>query len=78
MTRVKVSKKHQIAVPSEARRLLGIHAGDYLIVEVHDGMLVLQREPESHTQRLRGLHRAIWKDVDVDAYVRAERDAWKG
>ena len=34
MLSVKVSTKHQIVVPSEARHALGIEAGDRLTVEV--------------------------------------------
>ena len=33
MLSVKVSTKHQIAVPSDARRALGIQAGDWVLVE---------------------------------------------
>jgi AbrB family looped-hinge helix DNA binding protein len=38
-TQVKVSSKHQIAVPASVRRMLSIKAGDYLLVEVEDGSL---------------------------------------
>lgn len=34
---VKVSKKHQIAVPSEVRKQLGIEHGDELLIEVRRG-----------------------------------------
>jgi len=32
--------------------------------------------PGSYTDYLAGLHREIWEDVDTDAYLRQERDAW--
>ena len=35
--RVKVSKKHQIAVPAEVRKQLGIRSGDELLVELRGG-----------------------------------------
>ncbi|HET9017270.1 MAG TPA: AbrB/MazE/SpoVT family DNA-binding domain-containing protein [Thermomicrobiaceae bacterium] len=76
MVRVKVSSKHQIAVPAEVRRRLGIQSGDYLRVNVCDGALVLTPEPHSYTGYLRGLHREVWADIDPDEYLHRERDAW--
>src|SRR5215216_6613417 len=74
---VKVSKKHQIAVPSAVRKQLGIKSGDELIVELRDGYAVLLPEPQDYSQRLRGLHREIWEGVEPQEYVRQEREAWQ-
>jgi len=75
--RVKVSKKHHIAVPSAVRKQLGIKSGDELLVELRGGDAVLVPEPHDYSQRLRGLHRAIWEGVEPQEYVRQERDAWQ-
>src|SRR4051812_5295102 len=48
--RVKVSKKHPIAVPSSVRKQLGIKSGDALLVEVRDGYAVLLPEPQDYSQ----------------------------
>ncbi len=74
MLSVKVSTKHQISVPSEARRRLGIQAGDRLSVEIRDDELVLRRRPAKASERLRGLGKGIWQGVDPVEYVRALRD----
>lgn len=76
MLSVKVSTKHQIAVPSEARRRLGIAAGDRLSVEVTDDAIVLRRRPAKPSERLRqlGALGGVWDDVDPIAYVRGLRD----
>lgn len=76
-SRVKVSSKNQIAVPAAVRKRLGIRSGDELLVEVRDGYAILMRAPEDYSERLRGLHREIWEDVDPQEYVRQERAAWK-
>jgi AbrB family looped-hinge helix DNA binding protein len=75
-THVKVSKRFQIAVPSEARRKLHINEGDRLLVEVRDGSVLLIPEPADYVQHMRGLHREIWTGVEPQAYVRQEREAW--
>lgn len=76
MLSVKVSTKHQIAVPSEVRRTLGIKAGDRLGVEVRDGMIMLKPQAGTTAERLRGTGRGIY-GPDPVAYVRALRDEWE-
>lgn len=75
--RVKVSKKHQIAVPSAVRKQLGIESGDELLVELRGGYIVLLPEPRDYSQRLRGLHREVWEGIEPQEYVRQEREAWQ-
>lgn len=76
MLSVKVSSKHQIAVPSEARKALGIKAGDRLGVEVREGVIVLRPRVSSTAARLRGTGRGMY-GPDPVAYVRALRDEWE-
>ena len=76
MLSVKVSTKHQIAVPSEARKALGIKAGDRLDVEVRDGLILLRPRAGTVADRLYGTGRGIF-GPDPVAYVRALRDEWE-
>lgn len=76
MLSVKVSSRHQIAVPSEVRRELGIKAGDRLGVEVNGNVIVLRPRIESTAARLRGTGRGIF-GPDPVAYIRALRDEWE-
>jgi AbrB family looped-hinge helix DNA binding protein len=75
-TSVKVSAKYQIAVPQIARKKLNIKKGDRLLVDVQDGIIVLIPQPKRYTDYLQGLHSEIWKDIDVQNYLKGERDAW--
>lgn len=75
-TTVKVSQRHQISLPSYARQLLSINAGDRLLVDVQDGMLILLPQPESYTSAMAGLHSEIWEGIDAQAYIREERASW--
>ncbi len=74
MLSAKVSTKHQIAIPSEARRKLGIQAGDRLTVEVIKDSLVLRVRPPKPSDRLRGLGRDVWQGRDPVEHVRQLRD----
>jgi len=73
---VKVSKRHQIALPSIARRALNIQPGDRLLVDVQDGVLILVPRPADYVAHMAGLHREVWEGVDAAEYVDAEREAW--
>jgi AbrB family looped-hinge helix DNA binding protein len=78
MLSVKVSTKHQIAVPSEARRALGIEAGDRLDVAVIDDAIVLRKRPARASDRLRAIGAGKgWYDPDPVTYVRRLRDEWE-
>lgn len=75
MLSVKVSTKHQIVVPSAARRALGIRAGDRLTVEIRGDELVLHGSRRA-SQRLRGLGAKVWQGIDPVDYVRELREEW--
>lgn len=72
---VKISSKHQIAVPSAIRRALHLKAGDLLVARVRDGEIVLAPQHGDAVEQLGGLYREIWEG-DIQAYIDEERDAW--
>jgi AbrB family looped-hinge helix DNA binding protein len=74
--RVKVSSRYHITLPGSVRKQLNIDAGDHLLIDVQEGMLILIPQPENYTEYMEGLHREVWEDIDTDAYLREERDAW--
>jgi AbrB family looped-hinge helix DNA binding protein len=76
MLSVKISTKHQIAVPSEARRKLGLKAGDWLDVEVEGDVIHLRRHVPAG-DRLYGIGSHIWDGTDPAARIRALRDEWE-
>ena len=53
---VKMSSKHQIVVPREARAVLGLRPGDRLLVTVTgDGVIEMRREPRDVVLELEGI-----------------------
>ncbi len=75
-TTVKVSGRYQISLPSHARQQLNIQAGDRLLVDIQDGMLILVPQPTDYVTEMAGLHQNIWKEMDSTAYLNEERAAW--
>jgi len=74
---VKVSSRYQVSLPSRARQELKIQAGDRLLVDIQDGMLILLPQPNDYVHYLAGLHREIWKGIDTTVYLNEEREAWQ-
>lgn len=53
---VKLSSKHQIVVPKQAREALGLKPGDRLLVNVRDdGVVEMRRSPDDPARELEGL-----------------------
>ncbi len=73
----RISSKHQIVIPREARRALTLAAGDELLMEIEKGRLVLYPRPKNYTKYLRGLHKEVWRGIDATQYVREERKSWE-
>lgn len=73
---VTVDKKNRVTLPADLLEELHLEPGDELVVSVQGGELKLRPDPLRHLRKLRGLHREIWDGVDIDEYIRQERDAW--
>ena len=52
---VKMSSKHQIVVPREARQALGLRPGDRLLVTVVDDTIEMRAAPRDVIAELEGL-----------------------
>jgi AbrB family looped-hinge helix DNA binding protein len=74
--KVKLSSKYQIVIPKEARKYAGLKTGDKLMVEGTGGKIILWKAPADYTEYMAGLHKEIWKKVDVEKYISALRKDW--
>jgi len=75
----KVSHKFQVVIPKDIRELLGISKGDTLQVYKKNHEIIMKKadvkKPLS-LKNLKGLGKEIWKDVDVEEYIKKERESW--
>lgn len=72
MAYAKLSQKHQIVVPKEAREEMGVKAGDQLIVETLHGVTLLMPKPKKIGRHLRGLSKGLYSKN----YLKDERTSW--
>jgi AbrB family looped-hinge helix DNA binding protein len=73
MSEVTISSKNQIVVPREARKALGLKAGDKLLVVPFGDDLIVLRKPKSYAKALLGLGRGLYP---AD-YLKKERESWE-
>jgi len=77
VTTVKLGARGQIVLPAKIRKALSLSQGDEVLVTVSGSTAVVVPKPKSYADRLMGLHREVWAEVDPDSYVREERDSWE-
>ncbi|VVB53418.1 Antidote-toxin recognition MazE, bacterial antitoxin [uncultured archaeon] len=79
MPLTKVSHKFQVVIPKDIRELLGISKGDILQVYEKDDEIVMKKtgnKTRLSLKDLKGLGKEIWKDIDVEDYIKKERESW--
>jgi AbrB family looped-hinge helix DNA binding protein len=76
----KLSSKHQITLPVDVVRRLGLEAGDRLAVGVEEDRIVLRPRPRDWVEYYRGRLRGVYGSSveEIDEYVRKERESWRG
>lgn len=77
MNTAKISSKYQIVIPKQARKALGLSAGDEVVVVALKDRIELVPRPRNYTSATLGLGKELWKGVDAVKFVREERKAWE-
>lgn len=72
-----ISNKFQVVIPKEIRQRLKLQPHDTLFFLLDGDTIIIRPKPKSFTKTLRGLHKAVWVDVDVDTWLNEERAAWE-
>lgn len=76
MSITKVSDKYQVVIPKEDREKLNLKRGQKLIVYTIGSNLIMSIKDKNYPDKLEGLGRDLWKDVDPLQYIRKERKSW--
>jgi antitoxin ChpS len=75
----KISSKHQITLPIETVRRLGLEPGDRLAVRVEGDRIVLRPQPRDWVKYYRGSMKGVYGSTaeEIDEYIRKERESWR-
>ena len=78
MATVTLSSKHQVTLPVEIVRTLGLQAGDKLVAELIDDHIVLLPQPESWVDYFVGSMKGVYGSTreEVDRYIAEVRYGW--
>lgn len=68
--RIRASKDIINVLPKKLVRNLGLKGGEELEIRV-------KKIKKSSVKELRGLGKKVWEDIDVEQYVKRERDSWE-
>ena len=72
MPEATLSSKNQIVVPLEARKALGVKAGDKLLVVVRGNSVIILPRPRRWSKAIQGLAGKPYPE----SYLNQERDSW--
>ncbi len=75
--KARLSSKNQMTLPKEARQVLGVEAGDVLLVIIEGEEVRLSPMPHSLTDYMQGLGQEVWKELGgTEDYLKQERLSW--
>ena len=74
-----ISPKYQVVIPREVRKIIKIKPNEKVSVDVgEDGQsIVIRPAIKNWAKHMRGLGKEIWQKIDVEKYIKEERDAWE-
>lgn len=77
MATITLSSKHQVTLPVDIVRSLGLKAGDKLVAELIDDRIVLLPQPDSWTDYFIGSMKGVYGSTkeEVDRYIARERES---
>jgi len=76
MSETTISPKYQVVIPKAVRKKLNIKEGQRLQVYPMGDSIILSPKPESYTEKMLGLGKEVWKEIDPLEYIREERLDW--
>ena len=78
MGTITLSSKHQVTLPVDMVRSLGLKAGDKLVAELIEDRIVLLPQPESWTDYFAGSMKGVYGSTkqEIDRYIAEVRYGW--
>ena len=79
MPTVTLSSKHQVTLPADLVRSLGLKAGDKLVAELISGRIVLLPQPQSWVDYFAGSMKGVYGSTkgEIDRYIAEVRHGWE-
>jgi AbrB family looped-hinge helix DNA binding protein len=77
---IKMSSQGQVTLPKTVREKIDAEPGTEFVVSVVENermpLVKLYPKPKNWVEWTLGMDKDVWEDVDVDKWLRKERDSW--
>ncbi|WP_333657623.1 hypothetical protein [Tissierella praeacuta] len=75
----KVNKDRSIIIPEEIITKTGLKPGIEIIwlYDEDTSQILLMEKPRDFAKAMKGLGKELWRDIDVNAYIKEERESWE-
>ena len=67
MAEAKLSSKNQIVIPLEARKALGLKAGDKVIIVPRGETIIIMRKPKNYAKAILGMGKGMYPPDYLDS-----------
>lgn len=69
---VKINAKYQVVIPKEVRQKLDLQPRATLLFLIDGDTVMIRPKPVSFTDKLRGLHKEVWHNVNIEEWRNTE------
>lgn len=73
---VKISSKFQITIPKKIRNIIGLSVGDALVIDANENRIILTPLTKKYTDYSHKLHSEVWANMNIEGYIKKERENW--
>ena len=75
----KLNEDLSVKIPEHILKKAGLKPGSEIIWLYDDEtcQILLMEKPDSFAKAMKGLGKKVWKDIDVNAYIKEERESWE-
>lgn len=77
----KISKRNQTVVPAAVRKSFNLKPGDKILWKIiyvgGSSKAIAEPAPKKWSKQSRGVGKALWKNINIDAYINNLRNEWK-
>lgn len=75
----KLNEDLSLRVPEEILKRAGMRPGIEIIwlYDEETKQIILMEKPDDFAKAMRGLGKKLWSNIDIDKYIKEERESWE-
>lgn len=75
----KLNEDRSLKIPEEILKKAGLRPGAEIIwlYDEETRQILLMEKPDSFAKVMRGLGKELWNNIDINEYIKEERESWE-